>query len=282
MTAASEPDILAGVERSAKVLGIRAHHGNDAPRGWRITKASSNGGVLVMHQGATHHDPAPFWTVSPAIALAFCLLLASGAGPVDVGRCPVCDPTGYGYPVYSCEACDGTGRETIPVARLLLDAASGDPTALDRLHVHADQLQAASVHDWGELLAWALGPWSGEPVDSGPCDDDRCENGMTDSGGVTQWDTAAMVQCPACKGSARMLGHPHTAAALRWLEWLTWTREDAAPFEAARAAVVVATRGELEALARAAHRADRLIPDNLGIDLADRPQGRLPLTVPRW
>jgi hypothetical protein len=303
MTAASEPDILAGVERAAKALGIRAHHGNDAPRGWRITKASSNGGVLVMHQGATHRDPAPFWTVSPAIALAFCLLLASDAGPVDVGRCPECEarggsmewrqvsassriiadrrfnpnwPSGHGasgpagWSVYRykderspierararaepgryrtvgvrpCPACNGTGREMIPVARLLLDAAQpcsfcddvGDVGTLhrrpclhclprQRLRVHVDRLQAEGDLR-GELLALALGPWSGHPVDFGPCDDDRCEDGMTDSGGVTQWDTAAMVRCPACKGSARMLGHPHTAAALRWLEWLTWARE---------------------------------------------------------
>ncbi len=148
-----------------------------------------------------------------------------------------------------CPACNVTGRETIPVARLLLDAASGDATALEHLPKHADRLQAEG-DPRGELLAWALGPWSGEPVDFGPCDDDRCEDGMTDSGGVTQWDTAAMVRCPACKGSARMLGHPHTAAALRWLEWLTWAREDAAPFEAARSAGVVATRGEFELLQR--------------------------------
>jgi hypothetical protein len=132
MTAASEPDILAGVERAANALGIRAHHGNDAPRGWRITKASSNGGVLVMHQGATHHDPAPFWTVSPAVALAFCLLLASDAGPGDVGRCLDCKGRGWlwwdgedAHPPgrIECPVCE-RGRKLVPVARILLDALS--------------------------------------------------------------------------------------------------------------------------------------------------------------
>jgi hypothetical protein len=202
VTAASEPDILAGVERAAKALGIDAHHGNDAPRGWRIAKASSNGGVLVMHQGATHHDPAPFWPVSPAIALAVCLLLASDAGPVDVGRCLDCKGRGWlwwdgedAHPPgrIECPVCE-RGRKMVPVARMLLDAVSGDPTALEHLPKHADRLQAEG-DPRGELLALALGPWSGEPTDWVRHLERR------------DWGE---------------IGHPHTAAALRWLEWLTW------------------------------------------------------------
>jgi hypothetical protein len=174
-----------------------------------------------------------------------------------------------------CPACTGTGRESIPIARLLLDAAQpcsfcedvGDVGTLHRrpclhclprqsLRAHADRLQAEG-DPRGELLALALGPWSYPSITMA----------STDSQDV-------------------YANHAGTAAALRWLEWLTWAREFDGGYAAALASGVVANRAEFEALRRAAHgaalTADRLIPDNLGIDLAGRPQGRLPLTVPRW
>jgi hypothetical protein len=280
MTAASEPDTLAGVERWARVRGLlyRPTDGERPRPGerWNVSVLSDRVQVWDNVQ-----SPALFEATS-ALALAWALLVETDAGPVDVGRCPTCrgreclwrwmqgywsddrarvehDATGWHEQGWHaaviaeetrrfgrrhwrvvrvkserCPVCYGTGRETIPVARLLLDAASNGARSsadgksimrdADRLLVHADQLQALG-DPLGELLGLALGPWAGEPVDCGPCDDERCENGLTDSGGVTQWDTPAMMQCPSCSGSGRLLGHPHTAAALAWLERLTWARE---------------------------------------------------------
>lgn len=137
-----------------------------------------------------------------------------------------------------CPACNGTGIETIPVVRLLLDAASENHLAAcpnphcerglchehahtdgllpqpcpstvcfarrarDRLLVHADQLQAAG-DPLGVLLGWALVHWTGEPTEP--------------------------IWSPDWAADVTGFGHPHTAEALRWLEWLTWARELAAP-----------------------------------------------------
>lgn len=125
-----------------------------------------------------------------------------------------------------CPACDGTGRETIPAERLLLNAVSGDATARDRLLVRADELQAAA-NPLGDLLAWALRLWAEEPtVDAGPCE--PCKG----SGGVYKMEPllgcVMSFGCLDCggadsrSGTGRLLGHPHTAEAVRWSEWLTW------------------------------------------------------------
>jgi hypothetical protein len=276
VTAASEPDILAGVERWARVRGLTLSqdpikHGLS----WGVAPRAVHG-VTVWCWA----DDSGEHRLSPALALAWALTVETDAAPVDVGRCPACmgkrgwsewlfeqhelGPHPYSGMGFSdrvhelnvagwetwkavvkaplrnfegrriatipaarpCPACSGTGRESIPAARLLLDAATGDTRALEHLPKHADRLQLAG-DPLGELLGLAMGPWAGEPVDCGPCDDERCENGLTDSGGVTQWDTPAMVRCPSCSGSGRLLGHPHTAAALAWLERLTDARQEA-------------------------------------------------------
>jgi hypothetical protein len=86
--AAIPADILRAVERYIDATGIRSRHGNSSPRGWRVS--CSIHGVVLLLQPEKLSDPAPYWTVAPPIALAFCIVLASGAESVDVGRCPSC------------------------------------------------------------------------------------------------------------------------------------------------------------------------------------------------
>lgn len=296
MTAASSSDILRAVERWARA----AHRGD-------LTVFDD--GVWVGHE----------WRkLSPAIALAWALLVESGAESVDVGRCPACvarsgtrrlattewrfiehergphpyaamavrealrDFAAEGYSVEHderraplpefegrvlvsirlarpCPACNGTGRETIPAARILLDAAEPcracddtgtvpagndfaacpDCPARQALRAHADHIQAAA-HPLGDLLAWALRLWTGEPTDCGPCPACLGFNPLRRAHGFAE------PRCPECSGAGRQLGHPHTAEAVRWLEWLTWARELAAERETQAPPL----RDEVAALAR--------------------------------
>ena len=210
--------------------------------------------------------------VSPAIALAWAILVESEPPPppVDVGPCPECKGKGtvrattwgwdtdaaargavwrLGYEALftehhtkdawtatyerPCHACDRSGRKLAPVPRLLLDATKpctrcDDTGAIDRetqarpcpdcgprqaLRVLADELQAAG-DERGQLLAWALGPWSGEPSACGECP--KC-NGF----GRSHCDCSTGVS----RGHGQLFGYPHTAEAVRWLEWLTWARD---------------------------------------------------------
>jgi hypothetical protein len=284
MTAASDPDILAGVERWARVRDLWMGDGGCEIVTWRV--GGSLAGCRIFEYSQRNSR-----SVSPALALTWALLVETDAGPVDVGRCPACEGKRLEHEreVYSgenaqqlaiaqqagfermgytaarlwtgedwvatgsrlCSTCSGTGREAIPAARLLLDAAprkfgtsalavygdrpvingieQGDAVARERLLVHADHLQAIG-DPRGELLALALGPWSGEPADCGECQ--ACAGmdlRLPDGGGV--WTCATCRQHPG-----RQFGQPGTAPALRWLEWLTWAREFAAEREARRAA----------------------------------------------
>jgi hypothetical protein len=165
------------------------------------------------------------WRVSFAVALAWALLVESGAESVDVGRCPKCggttwermpavkgdwmqalrnalengwerdpdDPTFDRHIGHRCPACTGTGRERTPVAVLLLDAVES-VDAREYLAAHADQLLAAG-NPLGELIAWAVRLWM-KPLRVSDCD------------GVTP--------------DSIDLSFAHTAEAVRWLEWLTW------------------------------------------------------------
>jgi hypothetical protein len=277
MTAASDPDILAGVERWARVRGWRRQTrrsgdgwNNSSGQPWDVVPEGDRVWVGGRRPYSEHE-------VSPALALAWALLVETDADPVDVGRCPACVKRGgptewrhaFGPPDEAiawrgywekeptpwatallfaddrawqprryhlvgsrpCPVCSGTGRETIPAARLLLDAVSGDATAHGHLAVHADRLQAKG-DPRGELLALALGPWSGEPT--------RSEWFYAS----TEETSALMVADGWTRGPAKVPGvrltHtgrrvaawpfsrpvlPGTADALRWLEWLTWARE---------------------------------------------------------
>lgn len=145
-----------------------------------------------------------------------------------------------------CPACTGTGREHIPAERLLLDAAprkfdTSSPLAVygeravfngieqandmarDRLLAHSDKLQA-NGDPIGDLLAWALRLWAGEPTDCGECSD--CKGRGVVPGDPPSWANPYGEPPEDCGCVAgRQLGHPHTADAVRWLEWLTWARE---------------------------------------------------------
>ncbi len=96
-----------------------------------------------------------------------------------------------------CPACNGTGREHIPAARLLLDVASGDTTARDMLLVHANYLQT-KADPRGDLLMWALCLWA---------------------------VPARVSDCAGASPSDPDLRLAHTAEALRWLERLTAQHE---------------------------------------------------------
>jgi hypothetical protein len=264
MTTATEAEILAGVRRWAESTGRLARHGNLSPRGWRVTAATSDGGVLIVLQSPDHREPAPFWTVSPALALAWAILVESEPPPVDVGRmqCGSCDGKGEyterssatgaeaervrglerdGWTVdqigdyasativRNCKPCNGTGkseqRDTRHAAMLLLDDASGGARAHVHLPKYADRLQAAGDRI-GELLMWALELWTGEPIDCGPCR--LCAQREKQSGharaSVARWNGR---QYPECDGSGRQLGHPHTGEAVAWLDQLTLARQAA-------------------------------------------------------
>jgi hypothetical protein len=277
VTAANPADILAGVERWARVRGWCRDQSRTgaywpASQPWIVEV----GQVVTIWQGATQ-GARPLFEVSPALALAWALLVETEAGPVDVGRCSACGGVGtvpgerpswanpHGEPPEPC-GCYG-GREAIPAARLLLDAAprkfgtsalavygdrpvingieQGDAVARERLLVHADHLQATGDQR-GELLALALGPWSGEPVDCGECPD--CKGRGLVPGDPPSWANPYGEPPEDCGcGDGRVVGHPGTADALRWLEWLTWARE----FAAEREAQAPTLRDEVESLARA-------------------------------
>jgi hypothetical protein len=288
MTAAGDPDILAGVERWARVRDLWMGDGGCEIVTWRV--GGSLAGCRIFEYSQRNSR-----SVSPALALTWALLVETDAGPVDVGRCRTCRGrecmwtwaqsirTGLHFIAVDeaagwrehgwhaevvqcgeywrhirakakrCPACSGTGRETIPVTRLLLDAASGDAAARAALSVHADHLQATG-DPRGELLALALGPWPGEPT--------RFEWFYAS----TEETSALMVADGWTRGPAKVPGvrltHagrrvaawpfsrpvlPGTAPALRWLEWLTWARE----FAAGREAQAPTLRDEVESLARA-------------------------------
>lgn len=277
MSPASTPaDILRAVERWARVRGFVMHSrtGYNAydNKGWgiHVNPLPPNGSLLIVPPGVNELMGVE---VSPALALAFALLVESGAASVDAGRCPSCVARGgpmewaqrehsgeamrlkalgfvgdmerrgweaalvkrprtkrprwpasmVGVASRPCPACTGTGRETLPAERLLLDAA--DPMQYGILLVHADQLQAAG-NPLGTLLAWALGPWTGEPTAEAMCSE--CEGEGYRETGVEHGGMREGYDCPDCEGRGHIPGHPHTAEALRWLEWLTWAREFAA------------------------------------------------------
>jgi hypothetical protein len=194
VTAASEPDILAGVERWARVRGFAPDRLHEAA--WScFTNVLDE--VTIRAVGTVLQ-----WAVSPALALAWALTVETDAAPVDVGRCPACRGRGTvwwdGEDAHPpgrviCEGCGGRTRKAIPAARLLLDATTGDTRALEHLPKHADRLAFAG-DPLGEVLSLALGPWT-VPV-----------------------------------APANGLGYPYldksgTAAALAWLTRLTDERE---------------------------------------------------------
>jgi hypothetical protein len=251
MTAASDPDILAGVERWARVRGLwrgsEFDARNCASAGLHIV-GPVPGDMSFYIMASDPPAAVQVHRASPAIALAWALLVETDAGPVDVGWCPVCKGAGsipgerpswanpHGEPPEPC-GCYG-GRDAIPAARLLLDAANGDAAARAALYVHADHRQAIG-DPRGDLLALALGPWSGEPTRS---------DWFYAS---TEETSALMVADGWTRGPAKVPGvrltHvgrrvaawpfsrpvlPGTADALRWLEWLTWAREFAAEHHA--------------------------------------------------
>jgi hypothetical protein len=266
VTAANPADILAGVERWARVRGWCRDQSRTgaywpASQPWIVEV----GQVVTIWQGATQ-GARPLFEVSPALALAWALLVETEAGPVDVGRCSACGGVGtvpgerpswanpHGEPPEPC-GCYG-GREAIPAARLLLDAAprkfgtsalavygdrpvingieQGDAVARERLLVHADHLQATGDQR-GELLALALGPWSGEPAQfewfyasteetSALMAADGWTRGRVEVPGVRLTHDGRRIA--AWPFSRPVL--PGTASALRWL---TWAREFAAERE---------------------------------------------------
>lgn len=331
-TAAPPSDILRAVERWARVRGFAFGGSPHDGQVWQLSPDARGTEVNIWHHVG---EPAPPWTVSPAIALAFALLVESGAASVDVGRCPACVArsgprklvtvewdsaislitvehfgqwgwvggegrfviAGQQYVPMSrpCPACTGTGRETLPAQRLLLDAvpvgssveyavgiddhfapgwqannesdghtvvreecpprdgrarfrlwrfAPGVEMSRPVLLAHADQLQATG-DPLGTLLAWALTLWTGEPTTpirrtaSARLAADAYE--LLPIDWAQRWEserdwTVAVCQTGTDEWTAtstfHLRGHPHTAEALRWLEWLTWAREFAAEREA--------------------------------------------------
>jgi hypothetical protein len=233
--AATSAEMLAVVRRWARARGylhqpkLSDHNGRRI--GWHVTTDPLIDGHLVQvwERFGSHALDTKSRLVTPAVALAWALLVESDAAPVYVGKCsaPNCDGIGWywGYAIgdhetdnrYTCDACSGTGDELTPVAVLMLDAATGDERARELLAMHPDKL-LADGNPLGMLLTWVLNLWSRESVDM-PCS-------TCDTIGTLQLDFIT-VACPSCstgreRGTGRMLGHPHTAEAVRWLEWLLW------------------------------------------------------------
>jgi hypothetical protein len=229
VNAASPAEMLAAVERWAQMREWwddgKPHRQGGTP--WLVYLRSA-GDVLLWERlpaypPATEQLQAHY--ASPAVALAWAILVESEPLPVDVGLCPECvarggaweartvrimgpsigslledegwertsEPydTGLGAIPWAldlrrpCPACSGSGRNLAAVPRLLLDATT-DAAARDALLVYSDQLQAAG-DPTGELLSWALVLWTGE-------------------------------QCQP--------GHLHTVEAVAWLDRLTLARQE--------------------------------------------------------
>lgn len=259
MTAASDPDILAGVERWARVRRSAGDGQNVAHivcdgHEWRVWTGTS---IERMHvhvglwRTGANRNCLGEWQVPPALALAWALLVESDAGPVDVGRCPDCDGRGrFWYDgedchppgMVECPVC-ASGRKTISAARLLLDAASGDAKAREALLVEADRLAFAG-DPIGELLGWALILWTGKPTApivltfTAATQRDARRQFMAHLADDKREGWVLCMLGPSWQGPANRppeewtaaatspeRGHPHTAESLRWLEWLTWARE---------------------------------------------------------
>jgi len=196
MTIATEPEMLTALEDWARGRGwlrqpndaVKAKWHGQGP--WCVETFAFQAdahpdlrGPFVQVWAEAQRD-APLFRVSPAIALAWAILVESEPPPVDVGPCPDCKgakgrevkgltafvaqmvdggwatpqrPDGSRDGWMPCSACDKTGRRIASVPRLLLDATT-DTTALALLHVHADMLCAAN-DPAGLQLAWGL-RWS--------------------------------------------------------------------------------------------------------------------------
>jgi hypothetical protein len=114
-------------------------------------------------------------------------------------------------------ACSATGRTLISVPRLLLDATT-DAAARDALDVHAEVKLRDRGDPLGELLGWALGLWTGEPIYIGECS--TCSGAGCIPGEPPSWANVygePPEQCPDCD-AGHVVGHPHTAAAAGALE----------------------------------------------------------------
>jgi len=229
--AASEAEILLVLDRWARVRGFTLD-ADPVKHGLSWGFLLRDGEIMVWHWA---DDPLVEHVRSSALALAWALLVESEPPPVDVGPCPKCKGHGAVYEgsalvswctgaVYEasalvswCTACGpgyglGSGRKLTPASRLLLDATT-DAAAREALDVHAEVKLRDRGDPLGELLGWALGLWTGEPSDCGPCllcaQRDKQATHARRIGGTIEWSGA----CPACDGCGRQLGHPHTAAA---------------------------------------------------------------------
>lgn len=118
--------------------------------GWHVARHPTTTLVSIWHRHGHHSEQfGSSSAVSPLVALAWALAVEAGER-VDVGRCPACEARGCGpgrklathvwmrdietglkigpgrgwVPgVRPCPDCNGTGRDTREVARLVLDAA---------------------------------------------------------------------------------------------------------------------------------------------------------------
>jgi hypothetical protein len=240
MTVAPESEMLAALVEWSKVFGCWMEWGDMMParRPWVFMTNAVCTSFAIANQDddALEHSP---WTPTPAIALAWAILVESEPPPVDVGPCPECvarggpmewrqavaewtqveawrgywerekegvwscellwndapTPTGYYYAPHryrlvgsrSCPACSGTGRSTVSVPRLLLDATTV-ATAREALLVHADMLCAAN-DPAGLPLAWGL-RWSAG---------DGGWDGTGEATMLVRWLAVARFQrCPTC------------------------------------------------------------------------------------
>jgi hypothetical protein len=299
IAAATEADILDGLVRHTKASGLY-RNADQSRLGWHVSTFGDGLVRIWLQVEGQHVTRDRSWTVTAALALAWILTVETDPEPVDVGRCPACVERGGSmewrvirwnphadFPGMTwdwaireiqfphatprlhcsrpCPACSGTGRETVPLARLLLDAAQpcspcgdtgmvGEPpfktacqicTPRQRLRVHVEQLVGAG-HPLGEVVGFALGPWAGEPTETiqrvvtGPTNRDVRDNIEAACDGLLGWRLE--VHPPRSQGynicapewaavaTYGQPGHPGTAESLRWLEWLTWARE----FEAER------------------------------------------------
>ena len=213
------------VEQWARGCGFVMHSRTGFDRTWsdkrwgiHVNPLPPNHTLLICPDG----DELRGHEVSSAVALAWAMLVELDAGPVDVGRCPVCvkrggpmewaqmsrdgraewNVAGPGWNTAShdwgwtatrpCLACNGTGRELIPAARLLLDVVSETRDARDILHAHADQL-LANGDPAGMAIAWGL-LWS--EADGG-------EDGTGEAVLLLHWRGSRRRSASAKNGSSR-------------------------------------------------------------------------------
>lgn len=194
MSIATSSEMRSVVKRWAESRGIYRNGLSATVGSWNFDDLRPETILAQQLDAPTHWHGLQ---VDASVAVALALAISVDPDPMDVGRCSKCDGRGSFWwsgedchppGEVECDACSGSGRHLVALARLLLDAAMpdrGPPScpvchgnelvepvhcqacgashsarvARDQALVRADLLQAKG-DQLGDLIGLALGPWS--------------------------------------------------------------------------------------------------------------------------